>query len=161
MCYSFPLGSPDRGNRTMADEALESFGITIPLIEFHEIPSRCSNSSGAENTPKEDSKAKEAAESKTLDDGDDNDDLEENEKAKSITQPKKGKPRHPHVVTRCVLNILSLLYTTQSLLYLISTQLRVVDETHLFNRQAYNKAHKRLKASNVRSFIFILWISIE
>src|SRR6202035_4755580 len=112
MCFSFPLGSPERGDRTMADEALESFGITIPLIEFHEIPSRCSNSSGAENTPKEDSKIKEVAEPKTLDGDDDNDDLGENEKAKPVTPPKNGKPRHPHVVTRCVLNILSLLYDT-------------------------------------------------
>jgi hypothetical protein len=39
----------------------------------------------------------------------------------------------------------------QSFLYIISTQLRIVDETHLFNRQAYNKAHKKLKATNVRS----------
>jgi hypothetical protein len=113
MCFSFPLGSPERGDRTLADEALESFGITIPLIEFHEIPSRCSNSSGAENTPKEDSKAKETAEPKTLDGDDDNDDLGENEKAKSVVQPKKGKPRHPHVVTRCVLNIfITLVYDT-------------------------------------------------
>ena len=84
MCFSFPLGSPERGDRTLADEALESFGITIPLIEFHKIPSRRSNSSGAENPPKEDGKVKEVAEPKTLDCGDDNDDLGKNEKVKSV-----------------------------------------------------------------------------
>ncbi|KAJ7112451.1 hypothetical protein C8R43DRAFT_1138932 [Mycena crocata] len=33
--WPFPLGSEKRGEKTIADLALESFSITIPLIEFH------------------------------------------------------------------------------------------------------------------------------
>ncbi|KAJ6618819.1 hypothetical protein B0H10DRAFT_2373037 [Mycena sp. CBHHK59/15] len=39
----FPLGSQDRGSKTMADLALESFSVSVLLIEFHGIASQCSN----------------------------------------------------------------------------------------------------------------------
>jgi len=32
----------------------------------------------------------------------------------------------------------------------LSTQLRIVDQTNLFNREAYDREHKVLKASSVR-----------
>ena len=40
--FRFPLGSPDVGERRIADQALDSFGISIPLIEFREVTSNCS-----------------------------------------------------------------------------------------------------------------------
>jgi hypothetical protein len=37
----FPMDSEYKGKKTLADMALESFGLQTPLIQFHEIPSRC------------------------------------------------------------------------------------------------------------------------
>ncbi|KAJ7172110.1 hypothetical protein C8R46DRAFT_1258051, partial [Mycena filopes] len=37
--WPFPLGSEPRGGKTMADLALESFSLSVPLIEFHDIAS--------------------------------------------------------------------------------------------------------------------------
>jgi hypothetical protein len=47
----FPLGSLDHGERTLVDKAVDLFGFSIPLLEFHEVQSRCPNvSSFMENT---------------------------------------------------------------------------------------------------------------
>jgi hypothetical protein len=35
------MGSEYQGEKTIADLALESFGLSVPLIRFHDIPSRC------------------------------------------------------------------------------------------------------------------------
>ncbi|KAJ6490488.1 hypothetical protein DFH09DRAFT_374094 [Mycena vulgaris] len=39
--WPFPLGSDERGERTMIDLALESFSISVPLIELHDAASQC------------------------------------------------------------------------------------------------------------------------
>ena len=39
----FPLGSPNQRQKTLADEALDSFGVTVPLLQFNGIHSRCNN----------------------------------------------------------------------------------------------------------------------
>ncbi|KAJ7256515.1 hypothetical protein B0H12DRAFT_1112424 [Mycena haematopus] len=38
--WPFPLDSEERGKKTMADLALESFSFSIPLLEFHDAASR-------------------------------------------------------------------------------------------------------------------------
>lgn len=111
-CRSFPLGSPQRGNRTLVDKALESFGVSIPLIEFREIQSRCSDSSGGVDSNDRHSNSEGTTETKVLGgDGDDND--EEESESTNINTQGKGSQRdkivtplhkvHPHVITRCVL----------------------------------------------------------
>jgi hypothetical protein len=89
------------------DEALESFGISIPLIEFHEIQSRCPNSTEEERNDHNDSNIEgnvEPAVSRS--DDSDSDDDEEGEKVdpdRRITDSDKMIPvhkRHPHIVTR-------------------------------------------------------------
>ncbi|KAJ7910143.1 hypothetical protein B0H13DRAFT_2013124 [Mycena leptocephala] len=83
--WPFPLGAVDKGPPNVADRALDSFGISMPLLEFHQVSSKCTDAST------------------TL-------------------------KRHPFVVTR--------------------TQIQVVDETHVFNRELYNKEHNRLRSTS-------------
>ncbi|KAJ7461486.1 hypothetical protein FB451DRAFT_484173 [Mycena latifolia] len=47
--WPFPLHSDERGDRTMADLALESFSISVPLLEFHAVASQCSESTANGN----------------------------------------------------------------------------------------------------------------
>ncbi|KAJ7047192.1 hypothetical protein C8F04DRAFT_222460 [Mycena alexandri] len=96
--WPFPLGSQLLDEKTMADLALESFSLSVPLIEFHDVASQCKNTS--------------------INDTDAAcDDCEEAE-----APVFKG---HPHVVTR--------------------TQLRITQETTLFNATAYNAKRDQLK----------------
>lgn len=37
----FPLGSSGRSDKTLVDEAIETFGVSVPLVRFHDIKSRC------------------------------------------------------------------------------------------------------------------------
>jgi hypothetical protein len=37
----FPLGSSEQSDKTLVDEAIETFGISVPLLEFHDIKTRC------------------------------------------------------------------------------------------------------------------------
>ena len=106
-CFSFPLGSPEQGNRTMADEALESFGISIPLIEFHEVQNRCSNST----SDRGDGKVEGASGTKVWDNDsrDNGSDEKESDKANLDAEVRGSQKEndvtpshklHPHVVTR-------------------------------------------------------------
>jgi hypothetical protein len=106
---SSPLGSPEHGNRTLADEALESFGFSIPLIQFREIQSRCSNSTGEKDSGGGDGKVEQTTEADN-DDGD-NDDSEEQDQTLNLDVQVNGSEsdkgymtpahkHHPHVVTR-------------------------------------------------------------
>jgi hypothetical protein len=109
---SFPLGSPEHGKRTLADEALESFGFSIPLIQFREIQSRCSNSTGEKDSGGGEGKVEQAAEAKVRDNDDgDNDDSEQQDQTLNLDVQVKGSEsdkgymtpahkHHPHVVTR-------------------------------------------------------------
>jgi hypothetical protein len=106
-CLSLPLGSTERGNRTLVDEALESFGISIPLIEFHEIQSRCPNSTEEERNDHNDPNIEgnlEPAVSRS--DDSDSDDDEVGEKVdwhRQTTDFDKIIPvhkLHPHIVTQ-------------------------------------------------------------
>ncbi|KAJ6491578.1 hypothetical protein DFH09DRAFT_1453217 [Mycena vulgaris] len=107
----FPLGASNTDPQTVADKAFDSFGISIPLLEFHEIRSKCANDSGTEIS--------ENLKPQTEDKGDDADEEEdeEEEEAKEIQEsvevdedsltvsnitknPLHAVKRHPYVVTR-------------------------------------------------------------
>ncbi|PBK70457.1 hypothetical protein ARMSODRAFT_1017997 [Armillaria solidipes] len=116
--WPFPLGLPFHADKTLSDLAVDSFGISIPLIQFSEIPSRCGNSS-ANITDQASSTSKDTAPSF------------DSVQAKPLKQMKEDFPvykNHPHVVTR--------------------TKLHVVDETHLFDKEAYDKAHQSLRSTS-------------
>ncbi|KAF5375938.1 hypothetical protein D9615_008271 [Tricholomella constricta] len=107
--WPFPLGSPDRGAKTIADKAVESFGVTVPLLQFHGIKSRC-NDSGIEQDISE----------KEEDDSEERDMFGRPivlESSLKTTWGKSALSHHPYIVTR--------------------THIRVVDETTSFNRTAY------------------------
>ncbi|KAJ7119609.1 hypothetical protein C8R44DRAFT_788507 [Mycena epipterygia] len=128
--WPFPLGASSSGLPNVIDRALDSFGISIPLLEFHEIRSKCANGS--------DSKISQLSNQKVNDeDYDDEEDPEDEADGNDddtwgvsniAKNPQHAVKRHPFVVTR--------------------TQIRVVDETHIFNRKAYNKEHNKLRTTS-------------
>ncbi|KAJ7485154.1 hypothetical protein B0H11DRAFT_2018308 [Mycena galericulata] len=126
--WPFPLGALNVGSQSVADRALDSFGVSIPLLEFHEIQSKCPN----ENT---ESRLQHVDDDQ--EDEEDDGDVSEDEdpfggfgvaRSDVAKNPQHAVKRAPFVVTR--------------------TQLRVVDETHIFNRKAYNKEHNRLRSAS-------------
>ncbi|KAJ7021462.1 hypothetical protein C8F04DRAFT_1140897 [Mycena alexandri] len=132
--WPFPLGTFNTASPTMVDKALDSFGISIPLMEFHEIASKCGGSKVFK--PKfDDDEAKGADEG----DEDDEDDFnpvtaddEANWRFSAVSDiarnPLHAVNRHPFIVTR--------------------TQIRIVDEVRIFNRKAFNKEHNKLKSTS-------------
>ncbi|KAK0462883.1 uncharacterized protein EV420DRAFT_1142985 [Desarmillaria tabescens] len=116
--WPFPLGSSFYADKTVADLAVDSFGISVPLLQFSEIQGRCGNSS-ANTTDQASLTSEDIA---TMD--------PDSVRAK-LKQMKENTPaykNHPHVVTR--------------------TKLHVVDETHVFDKEAYDKAHQSLRSTS-------------
>ncbi|KAJ6562522.1 hypothetical protein B0H19DRAFT_1248232 [Mycena capillaripes] len=126
--WPFPLGTSDNRSQSLADRALDSFAISMPLLEFHEFRSKCATASSREKSA--------SSEEVVIKQSDDD---EEDQVEKHVVQvipsgvsditkyPEHAVKRHPFVVTR--------------------TQIRVVDEVHIFNRKAYNREHEMLRRS--------------
>ncbi|KAF7290584.1 hypothetical protein MIND_01298500 [Mycena indigotica] len=128
--WPFPLGSPHMEDPGVIDLAIDSFGISMPLLEFHEYRrNQCGDATIHESKDLE----------TDIDLDDDIDSAEDDPEAAPRSRlrfppvsdikkyPSHSVERHPFVITR--------------------TQIRIVDETHIFNRKAFNKEHNRLKAS--------------
>ncbi|KAE9389876.1 hypothetical protein BT96DRAFT_1024841 [Gymnopus androsaceus JB14] len=128
--WPFPLNSQNNAEKNMIDDAIEAFGISEPLIQFHTIRSKCPSIANTDDDDDDD------------EDGDDVDDESGDSPASTtpdandimaafkfnVLQTTIGKPAlkaHPYIVTR--------------------THLRLVDEERLYNRKLYNKAHNNLK----------------
>ncbi|KAF5364908.1 hypothetical protein D9758_008147 [Tetrapyrgos nigripes] len=45
--WPFPMGSEFKGEKTLQELAIESFSLQTPLIQFHDVPSRCPKSTGS------------------------------------------------------------------------------------------------------------------
>ncbi|KAJ6510568.1 hypothetical protein C8R45DRAFT_964526 [Mycena sanguinolenta] len=117
--WPFPLGPSYSGPQSVADQSVDSFGISMPLLEFHEFRSKCKKS----NSKKADGD----------EDDDETDDWELHDRGRFhagisdiARNPQHAVMRHPFVLTR--------------------TQLRIVDEVHIFNRGAFNRKHNKLRA---------------
>ncbi|KAJ6588607.1 hypothetical protein B0H19DRAFT_212203 [Mycena capillaripes] len=132
--WPFPLGTPNEGPESLADRALDSFGISIPLLEFHELRSKCVNTS---NTSNSETSPSETEVVNKDDDGEDAEDQEEDNNVPEVIPsgvsdieryPEHALKRHPFVVTR--------------------TQIRVVQEVRLYNRKAYTKEHNKLRTTS-------------
>ncbi|KAJ7910040.1 hypothetical protein B0H13DRAFT_617333, partial [Mycena leptocephala] len=137
--WPFPLGAADSGPQSLTDTALDSFAISFPLLEFHEIDSKCTNTSSLKRSSeeKEDVILKENADEE---DDDDEEEVQDRVEEKFHTYdgprgisdipryPEHALKRHPFIVTR--------------------TQIRVVDETHIFNRKLYNREHNKLRSTS-------------
>ncbi|KAF8205408.1 hypothetical protein K438DRAFT_1932226 [Mycena galopus ATCC 62051] len=136
--WPFPLEAVENTPQSVADRALDSFGISMSLLEFHPFGSKCAESPDVE-TPSDDSEDP-MADKEIQKDDDEDDEKEENyveEEDNSVgplgvsdisKYPEHALKRHPFVVTR--------------------TQIRVVDETHVFNRKLYNKEHNKLRSTS-------------
>ncbi|KAF9449356.1 hypothetical protein P691DRAFT_728077 [Macrolepiota fuliginosa MF-IS2] len=127
---------------TLEDQIYDSFGITIPLIQFHNITSRRSAQphvkEPSNRTIREIEPPLNEDEDKGSDWDDDDDDPTNSRSGESLEReyksntfnlefiPDQKLEYHPYIVTR--------------------THLRVVEQTKLFKRQLYNKAQKELAA---------------
>ncbi|KAF8147742.1 hypothetical protein K438DRAFT_1867249 [Mycena galopus ATCC 62051] len=125
--WPFPLGTSYTGPPSVVDRAVDSFGISMPLLEFHEYQSKCAKKKGDSDKQLPDDND---ADDETDDLTEYNDDGMGGRWASGVSDitrnPDHAVMRHPFILTR--------------------TQIRVVDEVHIFNRRAYNKEHNKLKA---------------
>ncbi|THV02602.1 hypothetical protein K435DRAFT_775406 [Dendrothele bispora CBS 962.96] len=109
--WPFPLGSEYKKEKTIADLALESFAIELPLLEFHDIPSPCPSVS-------DDTRV-----------GFEADYEEEEDDAKREWEYIQTRGIwHPHIITW--------------------SQIRLIEETHVMNLEAYDRAHRGLKQTS-------------
>ncbi|KAF7344401.1 hypothetical protein MSAN_01921300 [Mycena sanguinolenta] len=125
--WPFPLGAADNGPQGVADQALDSFGISMPLLEFHEFRSKCAELpisqpvSAQHKDPVSAEKNQHGGEYEGQ-----NQDRDADQGISDILKyPEHAVKRHPFVLTR--------------------TQIQVVDETHIFNRELYDAAHFDLR----------------
>ncbi|KAJ7587131.1 hypothetical protein C8J56DRAFT_1026641 [Mycena floridula] len=121
--YPFPLDSTTHSPRTEVDRALESFAISIPLLHLVDVGD-CQHKNKIGDSESMDSNG----DSMDEDDEDDDTDYTPPSAFKGSEIDLNTKRKHPFVITR--------------------TQIRVVDETHLFNRKAYDKLHRKLKKTS-------------
>ena len=106
--HRFPLGSPHQGDRTIADVAVDSLGALVPLVAFHEIPSRCNTTSGLGDIAL-DKQPDEGSMTKRLKDEDETAEIGghatttiDNPETPSSTPSLAAHKEHPHIITRCV-----------------------------------------------------------
>jgi hypothetical protein len=100
--HRFPLHSLEKSNKMLADEAVESFGISIPLLEFRSIRSQCPDKFPV--TLGNDDGLEEGEDEDDIDDGSSNDQAvikKESGKTSLVTTDGKSILEfHPYVVTR-------------------------------------------------------------
>ncbi|KAJ6495433.1 hypothetical protein C8R45DRAFT_1095066 [Mycena sanguinolenta] len=120
--WPFPLGAADNGPQGVADEALDSFGISMPLLEFHEFGSKCAESPILQTHSAQDKDP--FSDEKNQNDGE-YDDGAEPGISDVLKYPEHALKRHPFVVAR--------------------TLIQAVNETHIFNRQLYDAEHFNLR----------------
>jgi hypothetical protein len=130
-----PVRSWSKHQRDFRDEAIDAFGISIPLVHLHGINSRCLLKQSEDLLFS-------AAEDKEETAGHDDEDSEDDEdketgspthaqtalrprRTAASTQQRNILLRHPYLITR--------------------TQLRLIRETRLYSRRDYNKAQKELR----------------
>ncbi|KAG6825593.1 hypothetical protein H0H92_003163 [Tricholoma furcatifolium] len=125
----FPLGSQDIHEKTLVDNILESFAVSVPLLHFHGIQSQCASPTHDDSM------------TATISDSEEEDDLSETPpsiptsdidpsfpplETTNGTDPMKY---HPYIVTR--------------------SQIRLLDEHRLYDWQAFVQAHRYLKETSV------------
>ncbi|KDR81194.1 hypothetical protein GALMADRAFT_153481 [Galerina marginata CBS 339.88] len=118
---------PEGYVRSLEEEVIDEYGTFTPLLSFQNIKSRCGSSTTALTDASEDEDEEENTPSLTtaikL-----NGLLSHGSKDRFSSKGKPVLEAHPYVITRSFL--------------------RVVDQTTLYNRNAYDKAHKLLKQSS-------------
>ncbi|THV06662.1 hypothetical protein K435DRAFT_710817 [Dendrothele bispora CBS 962.96] len=122
--WPFPMGSEYMGEKSIADLAVESSGVFVPLVQFYDIPSRCPS---AANDAKSDSGDDPELENNVIMDANGNIDFTEVAKKLKLNQAAKTE-KHPHIITW--------------------SQIRLIDEKHIMNLEAYDEAHEKLKKTS-------------
>ncbi|KAG6825135.1 hypothetical protein H0H92_004599 [Tricholoma furcatifolium] len=137
--WPFPLGSQNiQHEKTLADNILESFAVSVPLLQFHGIQNQCASPTHDDITTATISTTITSSVGKEFD-LEEEDDLSDLAPAPTSIAPgwltpiaslettnsKDPGKYHPYIVTR--------------------SQIRVLDEHRLFDRKAFVQAHKHLK----------------
>ncbi|KAG6825244.1 hypothetical protein H0H92_004300 [Tricholoma furcatifolium] len=129
--WPFPLGSQDIHEKTLVDNILESFAVSVPLLQFHGIQSQCASPTHDDST------------TATISDSEEEDDLSET--PPSIPTPDIDQSFPP----------IALLETTNGMdpvkyhPYIVTrSQIRLLDEHRLYDRQAFVQAHRYLKETS-------------
>lgn len=89
----FPLGSTSERERTFEDEAIDSYGISIPLIEFYGIHSKCSSLQSSSTSTATTSVSSQTGPDSAYEEDELEEDTEEEEKEESDDKQKHGRPR--------------------------------------------------------------------
>lgn len=139
--HRFPLNSEDYSSRTLKDQVIQAFGVSIPLLRLLSIPSRCSS---LDTEPIIDDVGMRRPSLWRDIARDEFGDLESLEIVGDVLK------QHPYVITRYSHYIVSVLERLCS--YFCSTQIRVVDETHPFELKAYDAKHRLLSRTSVSIF---------
>ncbi|KAG6826503.1 hypothetical protein H0H92_015576 [Tricholoma furcatifolium] len=142
----FPLGSQGiQREKTLADNIIESFAVSVPLLQFHGIQNQCASPTHDDITTATISTATTSSigEEFDLEEEDDLSELAPTPTSIARTEPTTDTNRslpiaslettngrdpmkyHPYIVTR--------------------SQIRLLDEHRLFDRKAFVQAHKHLK----------------
>ncbi|KAJ3507413.1 hypothetical protein NLJ89_g6317 [Agrocybe chaxingu] len=143
-------------SRSLKDEIIDSFALTIPLLDFHLVNSACP---GPSHIREDASSGGTIAASSHSDDGEEDDDDAEPVPQTKTQETQKNDPArvfrttkhrpvlesHPYVITK--------------------TSLRLIDMTKLYDRKAYNGFHQMLRLTacainpNVTSSSNLSWES--
>ncbi|KDR66891.1 hypothetical protein GALMADRAFT_232296 [Galerina marginata CBS 339.88] len=119
---------PEGYTRTLAEEVVDAYGTFTPLLTFQNIKSRCESSSNSTTGTSLPSLGDDYDEDEEEDAPTTNPAVLGSSKNRFSSQGKPVLEAHPYIITRSFL--------------------RVVDMTELYNRKAYDKAHKQLKMTS-------------
>jgi hypothetical protein len=96
------LGSSGQPKKNLADEALESFGVTTPLLRFHGVHSRCYSPEKSSHEVADEESYLEEEEEAARTDPDDNDNVSTLAEIMTLerTNGKSVLKYHPYIITR-------------------------------------------------------------
>ena len=141
--YLKPPPSSDGYTRTLADEVVDAYGITTPLLSFHEIKSRCQTDGQIDVSPPPPNS---------------NENENDPQGWKPVIKPKdkieittEGKPilgSHPYIITRYI-HLTTHVEVSHCISSFRRTHLNIMDMTKLYKREAFEAAHRRLSMIDV------------
>lgn len=139
------LSLRDDYTRTLANEAVDAYGIFTPLLSFHEIKSRCQTDEQMEVSPPPDTNEYDINPQTRRP-------IKPKNKIEVTTTGKSVLKAHPYIITRYINFFFK--KTLQSDSYNIHrTHLNIMDMTRLYDRRAFALAHRGLSITEVRSIL--------
>jgi len=91
--HGSPTSSRNKQEKTLAELALESFSLSLPLVEFHDVPSRCPAVASDHKAELRELHVQGDLFAESIDDS---------VHSMDIAREFKMSKRHPHIITRWV-----------------------------------------------------------